>query len=140
MRALMLGPDRFRKGTDLYFERHDGQAVTCDDFIKAMEDANGVDLTQFKRWYSQAGTPRLAVSESYDAAARTYSLTFSQSCPPTPDKMEKLPFVIPVELGLLDSKGNEIPLRLAGEAAPNGTSRVISVTEDRKSTRLNSSH
>ncbi|AEV63641.1 aminopeptidase N [Pseudomonas ogarae] len=125
----LLGPEGFRKGSDLYFERHDGQAVTCDDFIKAMEDANGVDLAQFKRWYSQAGTPRLAVSESYDAAAKTYSLTFSQSCPPTPDKLEKLPFVIPVELGLLDSKGAEIPLRLVGEAAADGTSRVISVTE-----------
>ncbi|QCY12604.1 aminopeptidase N [Pseudomonas sp. MPC6] len=125
----LLGADGFRKGSDLYFERHDGQAVTCDDFIKAMEDANGVDLTQFKRWYSQAGTPRLAVSESYDAAAKTYSLTFRQSCPQTPDKVEKLPFVIPVELGLLDSKGGEIALRLSGEATAQGTSRVISVTE-----------
>ena len=125
----LLGAEGFRKGSDLYFDRHDGQAVTCDDFIKAMEDANGVDLTQFKRWYSQAGTPRLAVSESYDAAAKTYSLTFRQSCPQTPDKVEKLPFVIPVELGLLDSKGAAIALRLSGEASAQGTSRVISVTE-----------
>ena len=125
----LLGAEGFRKGSDLYFERHDGQAVTCDDFIKAMEDANGVDLTQFKRWYSQAGTPRLAVSESYDAAAKTYSLTFRQSCPATPDKVEKLPFVIPVELGLLDAKGAAIALRLAGEATAGATSRVISVTE-----------
>ncbi|WP_259766409.1 aminopeptidase N, partial [Pseudomonas protegens] len=125
----LLGAEGFRKGSDLYFERHDGQAVTCDDFVKAMEDANGVDLTQFKRWYSQAGTPRLAVSESYDAAAKTYSLTFRQSCPQTPDKVEKLPFVIPVELGLLDSKGAGMALRLSGENAAQGTSRVISVTE-----------
>ncbi|ROL65655.1 aminopeptidase N [Pseudomonas protegens] len=125
----LLGAEGFRKGSDLYFERHDGQAVTCDDFVKAMEDANGVDLSQFKRWYSQAGTPRLAVSESYDAAAKTYSLTFRQSCPQTPDKVEKLPFVIPVELGLLDSKGAGIALRLSGENAAQGTSRVISVTE-----------
>ncbi|MDC7815628.1 aminopeptidase N [Pseudomonas sp. BLCC-B112] len=125
----LLGAEGFRKGSDLYFERHDGQAVTCDDFVKAMEDANGVDLTQFKRWYSQAGTPRLAVSESYDAAAKTYSLTFRQSCPHTPDKVEKLPFVIPVELGLLDSKGAGMALRLSGENAAQGTSRVISVTE-----------
>jgi len=103
--------------------------VNCDDFIKAMEDANGVDLTQFKRWYSQAGTPRLAVSEAYDPAAKTYSLTFRQSCPATPDKVEKLPFVIPVALGLLDSAGADIALRLAGEAAAQGTSRVLSVTE-----------
>ncbi|MBX8552704.1 aminopeptidase N [Pseudomonas cichorii] len=125
----LLGAEGFRKGSDLYFERHDGQAVTCDDFIKAMEDANGVDLTQFKRWYSQAGTPRLAVSESYDSTARTYSLTFRQSCPQTPDKQEKLPFVIPVALGLLDKQGGEIALRLSGDAAASGTSRVLSVTE-----------
>ncbi|NWB90035.1 aminopeptidase N [Pseudomonas agarici] len=125
----LLGADGFRKGSDLYFERHDGQAVTCDDFVKAMEDANGIDLTQFKRWYSQAGTPRLAVSESYDAAAKTYSLTFRQSCPQTPDEQEKLPFVIPVELGLLDAHGAEIALQLAGESAPGATRRVLSVTE-----------
>lgn len=129
MVRTLLGAEGFRKGSDLYFERHDGQAVTTDDFIKAMEDANGVDLTQFKRWYNQAGTPRLEVSEAYDAAAQTYSLTFRQSCPQTPDKAQKLPFVIPVELGLLDAEGNDLPLRLAGEAAPQGTSRVLSVTE-----------
>ena len=129
MLRTLLGEAGFRKGSDLYFERHDGQAVTCDDFIKAMEDANGADLTQFKRWYSQAGTPRLEVSEHYDAAAQTYSLTLRQSCPATPDKVEKLPFVIPVELGLLDAQGTDIALRLAGEAAAGGTSRVLSVTE-----------
>ncbi|MEX5351220.1 aminopeptidase N [Pseudomonas juntendi] len=129
MVRTLLGAEGFRKGSDLYFERHDGQAVTTDDFIKAMEDANGVDLTQFKRWYNQAGTPRLEVSEAYDAAAQRYSLTFRQSCPQTPDKAQKLPFVIPVELGLLDAQGNDLPLRLAGEAAPQGTSRVLSVTE-----------
>ncbi len=131
MLHTLLGAAGFRKGSDLYFERHDGQAVTCDDFIKAMEDANGVDLTQFKRWYSQAGTPRLAVSESYDSAAKTYSLTFRQSCPTTPGQPgeNKKPFVIPVELGLLDKQGGEIALRLQGEAAAGGTTRVISVTE-----------
>lgn len=129
MIRTLLGTEGFRKGSDMYFERHDGQAVTCDDFIKAMEDANGVDLTQFKRWYSQAGTPRLAVSEHYDDAAKTYSLTFRQSYPATPDKVEKKPFVIPVELGLLDSQGNQLALRLAGEAAAAGSTRVLSVTE-----------
>lgn len=129
MVRTLLGAEGFRKGSDLYFERHDGQAVTTDDFIKAMEDANGVDFTQFKRWYNQAGTPRLEVSEAYDAAAQRYSLTFRQSCPQTPDKAQKLPFVIPVELGLLDTLGNDLPLRLAGEAAPQDTSRVLSVTE-----------
>lgn len=125
----LLGPELFRKGSDLYFERHDGQAVTCDDFVKAMEDASSIDLTQFKRWYTQAGTPRLEVSEAYDAAAQTYSLTFRQSCPATPGQSEKLPFVIPVALGLLDAQGNELPLRLQGESAAQGTSRVLSVTE-----------
>ena len=125
----LLGAEGFRKGSDLYFERHDGQAVTCDDFIKAMEDANGADLSQFKRWYSQAGTPRLAVSEHYDAQQHTYSLTFAQSCPATPDKVEKLPFVIPVELGLLDAQGGQIALQLAGETVASGTSRVLSVTQ-----------
>lgn len=127
----LLGAEGFRKGSDLYFERHDGQAVTCDDFIKAMEDANGVDLTQFKRWYSQAGTPRLAVTDAYDAAAKTYSLTFRQSAPTTPGQPgnEKKPFVIPVALGLLDAAGTELPLRLQGEEAAVNTSRVLSVIE-----------
>ncbi|TBU90614.1 aminopeptidase N [Phytopseudomonas dryadis] len=129
----LLGNQAFRKGSDLYFERHDGQAVTCDDFVKAMEDASGIDLTQFKRWYTQAGTPRLAVSEAYDAAAGTYTLSFAQSCPATPGQSDKLPFVIPVELGLLDARGNDLPLRLQGEAAASGTSRVLSVTEAQQS-------
>ena len=129
MIQTLLGEEGFRKGSDLYFERHDGQAVTVDDFVKAMEDANGADLTQFKRWYSQAGTPRLAVSEQYDATAKTYSLTFRQSCPPTPGQSEKLPFVIPVSLGLLDGQGNEIALRLQGEDAAVGTTRVLAVDQ-----------
>ncbi|WP_437881388.1 aminopeptidase N [Pseudomonas sp. LRF_L74] len=129
----LIGAETFRKGSDLYFERHDGQAVTCDDFVKAMEDASGLDLTQFKRWYTQAGTPRLAVSESYDAAAKTYTLSFAQSCPATPGQGEKLPFVIPVELGLLDAQGNDLPLRLQGEAAAAGSNRVLSVTEAQQS-------
>ncbi|WP_417313073.1 aminopeptidase N [Ectopseudomonas khazarica] len=125
----LLGPELFRKGSDLYFERHDGQAVTCDDFVKSMEDASGIDLTQFKRWYTQAGTPRLQVSEAYDASAQTYSLNFRQSCPATPGQSEKLPFVIPLALGLLDAQGNELPLRLQGEATASGTGRVLSITE-----------
>ncbi|MFL9812510.1 aminopeptidase N [Stutzerimonas sp. VN223-3] len=129
MIQTLLGEEGFRKGSDLYFERHDGQAVTVDDFVKAMEDANGADLTQFKRWYSQAGTPRLAVSEQYDAATKTYSLTFRQSCPPTPGQSEKLPFVIPVSLGLLDGQGNEIALRLQGEDTAVGTTRVLAVDQ-----------
>lgn len=125
----LLGAETFRKGSDLYFERHDGQAVTCDDFVKAMEDASGRDLTQFKRWYTQAGTPRLEVSESYDAAANTYRLQLRQSCPATPGQSEKLPFVIPVELALLDAQGRELPLQLVGEDQPVGRTRVLQVTQ-----------
>ncbi|UEM20493.1 aminopeptidase N [Skermanella mucosa] len=125
----LLGAEGFRKGMDLYFERHDGQAVTCDDFVAAMEDATGKDLGQFRRWYSQAGTPELAVTGEYDAAARTYRLTVRQSCPPTPGQPTKLPFHIPLALGLLDPSGADIPLRLAGEPGPAGTSRVLDVTE-----------
>ncbi len=129
MIQTLLGAEGFRKGSDLYFERHDGQAVTVDDFVKAMEDANGVDLAQFKRWYSQSGTPRLVVSEQYDAQAQSYSLTFRQSCPPTPGQPNKEPFVIPVALGLLDANGAEIALRLQGEDAASGTTRVLAVSE-----------
>ena len=125
----LLGPQGFRKGIDLYFERHDGQAVTCDDFVAAMEDATGKDLGQFRRWYSQAGTPELDVSGEYDGHGRTYRLTVRQSCPPSPGQPVKQPFHIPLALGLLDHQGNDIPLRLAGEEAPAGDSRVLDVTE-----------
>lgn len=125
----LLGPEGFRRGTDLYFQRHDGQAVTCDDFVKAMEDANDVDLTQFKRWYSQSGTPSVDVEAHYDAQARTYTLTCRQSCPATPGQPEKQPFVIPIRLGLLDGQGRSLPLRLQHEAAAIGEERVVSLTQ-----------
>jgi aminopeptidase N len=111
MLATLLGKENFRKGTDLYFERHDGQAVTTEDFVAALADASGRDLTQFKRWYSQAGTPRLQVTDNYDEDAQEYSLTIKQSCPPTPECQQKLPFHIPVAIGLLGSAG-DLPLYL----------------------------
>lgn len=129
MLHTLLGADGFRKGSDLYFERHDGQAVTCDDFISAMEDANGTDLTQFKRWYSQAGTPVLEVDGHYDAATSSFHLRCRQSCPPTPGQSEKLPFVIPLRMALLDSTGQELALHLAGEAESRGTETVLAVSE-----------
>jgi aminopeptidase N len=113
LRAL-LKPAGFRKGTDLYFSRHDGQAVTTDDFVKAMEDANGVDLGQFKLWYSQAGTPELHVTRSYDAEAKTYTLMIKQTCPPTPGQTEKKPFHIPVAVGLIGKDGNDLKLKMNG--------------------------
>jgi aminopeptidase N len=125
----LLGAEGYRKGIDLYFQRHDGQAVTCDDFVAAMEDATGKDLTQFRRWYSQAGTPELDISGEYDGHGRTYRLTVRQSCPPSPGQPVKQPYHIPLALGLLDHQGADIPLRLAGEDASKGTSRVLDVTE-----------
>ncbi len=101
----LLGEDGFRRGMDLYFERHDGQAVTCDDFVQAMEDATGFDLGQFKRWYSQAGTPVLKVTPRYDRSKDRYTLLIAQSCPPTPGQDKKKPFFMPVKIGLLDENG-----------------------------------
>ena len=112
MYATILGKEGFRRGMDLYFQRHDGEAVTCDDFRAAMADANGVDLTQFARWYSQAGTPIVESEGRHDAAKRTYTLRLSQSCPPTPGQPDKEPFVIPVAVGLLDAQGRDLPLEL----------------------------
>jgi aminopeptidase N len=114
---------------DLYFQRHDGQAVTTDDFAQAMQDAGGVDLAQFRRWYDQAGTPVVRASGRYDAAAHTYALTLEQSCQPTPGQPEKLPLHIPFGIGLVDAQGADIPLRLEHEAAAGGTSRVLSLTQ-----------
>ncbi len=107
MLHTLLGAELFRKGSDLYFERHDGQAVTCDDFVAAMETVSGRDLTQFKRWYSQAGTPVLHITDSYDAEQQKYRLQVHQSCPATPGQPEKEPFVIPLAMGLLDAASGE---------------------------------
>lgn len=117
MLANLLGKENYRKGTDLYFERHDGQAVTTEDFVAALADASGRDLTQFKRWYSQAGTPHLHVTDHYDENAQEYSLTIKQTCPPTPECQNKLPFHIPVAMGLLGAAG-DLPLYLKN-TAPN---------------------
>ncbi len=119
-----IGRANFAKGMTLYFARFDGSAVTCDDFVQAIADANPEShlarlLPQFKRWYSQAGTPRVHAEGAYDAAAHTYTLRLRQSCTPTPGQATKEPFVIPITLGLLDADGTDLPLTLAGETAPN---------------------
>ena len=119
--ADLQGRDGFAKGMKLYFERHDGQAVTCDDFAQAIADANpgsalAHNLGTFKRWYSQAGTPRLQARGAYNAAERSYTLTLSQSCPATPGQDSKQPFVIPVTLGLLSREGQALSLQQAGSA------------------------
>ena len=135
MYQTLLGRDGFRKGMDLYFQRHDGHAVTCDDFRAAMADANGRDLTQFGRWYSQAGTPVVTVEGRHDTAARTYTLTLRQRCEPvgieTTSGIQKQPFHIPFAVGLIDKQGRDLPLCLRGETASPSpvTTRVLDFTE-----------
>ncbi len=134
MMQTLVGREGFAKGMTLYFERHDGHAVTCDDFAQAIADANpGSDLSrllpQFKRWYSQAGTPRLQAQGVYDAAARSYTLTLAQSCAPTPGQPAKEPFVIPVSLGLLGVDGQDLPLQLDGETVPAAGTRTVVLTQ-----------
>ncbi|MBV1775105.1 aminopeptidase N [Burkholderiaceae bacterium DAT-1] len=129
MYQTLFGKEGFRRGMDLYFKRHDGQAVTCDDFRRAMADANGADLSQFERWYQQAGTPELRVTGNWNAANLTYTLDVAQSCPDTPGQTSKLPFHIPLSVGLIDAAGKDVPLVLqASDAAPAST-LVLNVTE-----------
>jgi len=129
MIRTLLGPELFRKGSDLYFERHDGQAVTTDDFVRAMEDASGRDLTQFRLWYEQAGTPVLTVSDDYDEGQGVYRLTIEQSIPDTPGQTNKKPQHIPFSLGLLNEHGQALPLRLEGESGEAPLERVLELTE-----------
>ena len=121
----LLGPEQFRKGSDLYFSRHDGQAVTCDDFVAAMEEASGIDLTQFKLWYSQAGTPAIKASSQYDATAKTFALTLEQSIPKTPGQDHKEPMHIPVKVGLVGENGADLPLNLSTGESTNDGSLVL---------------
>jgi len=129
MMATIIGHAAFRRGMDLYFARHDNHAVTIDDFVQAMQDASGVDLTRFKRWYHQAGTPELEVADEYDPAAQRWTLILRQNTRPTPGQPEKQSLVIPVALGLLDDQGRALPTRLAGEAAPLDGTRVVLATQ-----------
>ncbi|MBL8399429.1 MAG: aminopeptidase N, partial [Candidatus Accumulibacter sp.] len=131
MIRTLIGRAAFRRGMDLYFSRHDGQAVTCDDFVAAMADASGADLRQFMRWYDQAGTPRLRVEGRHDPAARCYRLTIRQRRLAG----DASPLHIPVAIGLLDSDGADLPLRLAGEeqSGEPPTSRILSLTENEQS-------
>jgi aminopeptidase N len=140
MYQILLGRDVFRKGMDLYFARHDGQAVTCDDFRAAMSVAGNRDFSQFERWYSQAGTPRVKVSSDYDEATGSLTLHMEQSCPPTPGQPEKLPMHIPVAVGLLDAHGNDLPLKLVHANGPDEvpvraapTTLVLELTDAKQS-------
>ena len=129
MIAGRLGTEGFRRGTDLYFSRFDGQAVTIDDLLAALGEANGVDLAPYLAWYAQAGTPEVRVHDDYDAAARRYTLTFAQHTPSTPGQPHKQPVPIPVDLALFADDGTRLPLRLAGEAAAATGERVLELTE-----------
>ncbi|MCZ6711990.1 MAG: aminopeptidase N, partial [Gammaproteobacteria bacterium] len=134
MLHTMLGPERFRQGSDLYFERHDGSAATTDDFLAAMAEVADLDLERFQRWYSQSGTPLLEVTTDWEAG--TLTLRIAQSCPQTPGQQTKQPFHIPVMLGLLDSHGAELVsenLQLQGSVQvqhrPETRSLLLHVTE-----------
>ncbi len=138
MYQTLLGRDGFRKGMDLYFARHDGQAVTCDDFRAAMADSSGRDLSQFERWYSQSGTPKLKVQSHYDAARQTYELMLSQSCKPGSGQKKPLPFHIPVAVGLLDAGGRDMALHLEGAASSKPvTTCVLELTKAKQSFTFN---
>jgi aminopeptidase N len=112
MLHTLLGAEDFRNGCDCYFQRHDGQAVTCDDFVKAMEDANSVDLSQFRRWYGQAGTPVINVEQNYNPSSQTLTLSIKQSCPPTPSQAIKEPLHIPIIVGLIGNNGAAVKCTL----------------------------
>ncbi|WP_049855097.1 aminopeptidase N [Dickeya fangzhongdai] len=125
MMHTLLGEEKFQAGMRLYFDRHDGSAATCDDFVQAMEDASSVDLSQFRRWYSQSGTPVVTVRDDYDAATRQYRLHVSQTTPVGADKQPKLPLHIPLDVELYDTEGQVIPLRQKGQKLGS----VLNVTE-----------
>ncbi|MBN2495168.1 MAG: aminopeptidase N [Deltaproteobacteria bacterium] len=132
MLHTLLGPTGFRRGCDLYFERCDGKAATCEDFVQAMEAVSGRDLGPFMRWYAQAGTPVLRVTSRFDAATGTAELELSQSCPPTPGQAHKEPFHIPLKVGLLDEQGRPLALRLEGEPGPGADERLLEIRAERE--------
>jgi aminopeptidase N len=130
MMQTLIGPELFCRGLGLYLEHHDGQAATIEDFIAAMAEVSGRDFSQFCRWYSQAGTPELRVRTAYDAEAGTFTINLRQSCPSTPGQEKKEPFLMPVVVGLLDRKGQSLPLQLAGKPeAEAGDSLVLECAE-----------
>jgi aminopeptidase N len=132
MYHTLLGESGFLKGMKLYFERHDGRAVSCDDFLAAMADANDVNLDRFGRWYSQSGTPHVHVSDHYDAATQKYTLTLKQDTPPTHDQRFKQPLVLPFALGLLTAGGEELPLQLEGETEAVTGTRLLVLEESQQ--------
>jgi len=128
MYQTLLGRDGFRRGMDLYFERHDGQAVTCDDFLAAMADANGRDLTQFARWYAQVGTPRVQARLDFDRDRSETVLRFRQSLPGHPDNEQRGPLMIPIRIGFLDDRNRSLPVARVGEEGPGDETRLLILT------------
>ena len=120
MIKVLLGPDLFRQGMDLYFSRHDGEAATVEQFVQCFADVSGRDFSQFMRWYTQAGTPEIAVTPHYDARAKAYRLDIAQTIPPTPGQPHKDPMVIPLAVGLVGSDGGDLPLMLDGRKIERG--------------------
>ncbi len=120
MIKTLLGADVFRAGMDLYFARHDGQAVTVEQFVQCFADVSGRDFSQFMLWYTQAGTPEIVVTPHYDAGAKTYRLDVAQKIPPTPGQPTKAPMVVPLAIGLIDREGGELPLLLDGHPLQRG--------------------
>ncbi len=127
MMHTLLGPAAFRRGMALYFERHDGQAVCTEDFVRALQDASGVDLSLMQRWYAQAGTPHVVVTADYAPDTQRYTLKVTQSCAPTPEQALKDPFPIPLALGLLDATGRELTVQGAN-ATPGTANQVLLLT------------
>src|SRR3990167_3777681 len=127
MVQTLLTPEIFRKGMDYYFSHYDGQAVTTEDFISAMEKASGKDLSQFSRWYHQAGTPVLRLKTHYDAVKKTYQVIIKQSCPPTPNQEAKLPLHMPFSLGLIGSACVDLDLQLAGDNTMTRGTKILEI-------------
>jgi aminopeptidase N len=132
----LIGREGFRRGMDLYIRRHDNHAVTIEDFVAAMQDAGGVDLSRFKRWYEQAGTPEITVEDRWDRKKKTYELNIAQKVPPTPGQPDKLPMLMPLAMGLVGRDGAALPTRLEGEAQSQSGTRVIALAEARQSFRF----
>jgi aminopeptidase N len=120
MMQTLIGPQLFRKGMDLYFERHDGEAATVEQFVQCFADVSGRDFSQFMRWYSQAGTPEVVASGQYDASTRTYRLDLAQTVPPTPGQPHKEPMIIPLATGLLARDGRDLPMRVGDKLVERG--------------------
>ena len=136
MMHTLLGRERFRRGMDIYISRHDNSAATIPDFVAAMAEAGGIDLTAFARWYHQAGTPEITVEDRYDPDTKVFELTVSQKTPSTPGQPEKQPVPIPLAMGLIGPNGDELPTRLDGEAAPQVGTRVLVPDQPRQTFRF----